>query len=285
MRTTRRDLLAMGTRTKGLYVSDECIHGFVDGMCATCNPKPVEAAPVAVKSAPRGRVATAQRPTVRSLRAAARIPLGVSPGDVVLEQRIYHLTHIRNLAAIVESGALSAGIDPVVGLSPAALRDERADFLIGGSSDKPVSDYVPFFLSPDATLWATVRAGDVHPRVSAEAAAADTSEFVFLVSTVRHVSAAGRDFVVADGNSEGTTTRFGVTKEDAERMLYRLRFEADGSGLLDGELLVDATLPLESITLVGVQNDKVRAQVREILDGSDFTPKISVYPPWFQPAE
>jgi hypothetical protein len=34
-----------------------------------------------------------------------------------------------------------------------------------------------------------------------------------------------------------------------------------------------------------VANDKVRSAVRDILTTSDFTPKISVYPPWFQQPE
>jgi hypothetical protein len=44
-------------------------------------------------------------------------------------------------------------------------------------------------------------------------------------------------------------------------------------------------LPLESVTLIGVANDKVRQSVRDLLAGSSFTPKISVYPPWFQQSE
>jgi hypothetical protein len=254
----------------------------VDGLCATCNPKPAPETPVAVKTVARSRVAAPARATVRSVRAAARIPVGVAPGDTVLEQRIYHLTHIRNLPGIVADHAIAAGASPAVELSPIEQRAERAGIIIGGVPEKTLDRYVPFFLSPDATLWQALRAGSRHPRLSHAALAADTSEFVFLVSTVRHLVSAPRDFVVADGNAEGSTTRFAATRDDADRMLYRLRSDADGDALLDADLLVDGSLPLEAVTLVGVQNDKVRASVREILLGSDFTPKISVYPPWFQ---
>lgn len=266
-------------------MSDECIHGFVDGLCATCNPKPVPESAVAVKAPPRSRAAAAPKATVRSLRAAARIPAGAAPADLALEQRIYHLTHIRNLPGILADRAILAGATPTVDISPAPVRSERADASVGGVEDKSVNAYVPFFLSPDATLWSALRESLEHPRLSAEALSFDASDYVFLVSTVRHVVAASREFVVADGNAEGIQTRFATTREDAERMLYRLRAQSDGDALLEAELLVDGSLPLESVTLIGVQNDKVRSAVRDILVGSDFTPKVSVYPPWFQPTE
>jgi len=266
-------------------VSDECIHGFVDGLCATCNPKPVAEVAVATRPAARSRVAAPPRATVRSLRAAARVPLGSAPADTLLEQRIYHVTHVTNLAGILERRSIIAGAQPTLDLSPAELRNERREIPVPGSADATIADFVPFFLSPDAALWQSLRAGLDHPRLSVSARSADSLEFVFLVSTVRHVVASERAFLIADRNVEGATTQFATTREDAERMLYRLRFDADGSQLLDAEFLVEEALPLESVTLIGVANDRVRQTVRDLLAGSDFTPKISVYPPWFQPAE
>jgi ssDNA thymidine ADP-ribosyltransferase, DarT len=271
-------------------VSDECIHGFVDGLCATCNPKPVAEVPAAARPAARSRIAAPPRATVRSLRAAARVPVGSAPADTLLEQRIYHVTHVTNLAGIRDRRAIVAGAEPTLDLSPAQLRDERRQIPIPGVSgslgtDATLADFVPFFLSPDAALWQSLRAGLDHPRLSPGARAADPLEFVFLVSTVRHVVAVDRAFVIADRNVEGATTRFATTREDAERMLYRLRADADGSQLVEAELLVAEALPFESVTLVGVANDRVRQSVRDLLAGSDFTPKISVYPPWFQTSE
>jgi hypothetical protein len=266
-------------------VSDECIHGFVDGLCATCNPKPVPETVSASRPAARSRVAAPPRATVRSLRAAARIPVGSVPADALLEQRIYHLTHLRNLAGIIEQGALVAGTLPVLELSPAELRPERAEITFPAADDLALPGFVPFFLSPEASLWQSLRAGLDHPRLSSSARAADPFDFVFLVSTVRHIVSAESAFVLADGNVEGSLTRFASTREDAERMLYRLRAESDDTALHNAEFLVAGRLPLESVSLIGVANDKVRQSVRDVMAGSDFTPKISVYPPWFQQPE
>jgi hypothetical protein len=266
-------------------VSNECIHGFADGLCATCNPKPVPETVPASRPAARSRVAAPPRATVRSLRAAARIPAGSVPADTLLEQRIYHLTHLNNLAAIIADRAIVAGATASLELSPVELRDERGAIPVPGTTDQILTDYVPFFLSPENELWLGLRAGRDHPRLSAAARSADALDFVFLVSTVRHVVTPDAAFLLADGNAEGGTTRFATTREEAERMLYRLRAESDETALQNAEFLVAGRLPLESVTLIGVANDKVRQSVRELLAGSDFTPKISVYPPWFQSPE
>jgi hypothetical protein len=266
-------------------VSDECIHGFVDGLCATCNPKPIAEVAVAARPATRSRVAAPPRATVRSLRAAARVPVGSVPADALLEQRIYHITHVSNLPGMRERGAIVADAQPTLDISPSELRMERGEIPIPGIADVTLADFVPFFLSPDAALWQSLRAGLDHPRLSASARAADSLEFIFLVSTVRHIVALERPFAIADGNSESSTTRFATTRSDAERMLHGLRSDSDGSGPKDAEILVAEGLPLESVTLIGVANDRVRERVRELLAGSDFTPKISVYPPWFQQPE
>jgi hypothetical protein len=211
--------------------------------------------------------------------------LGSLPADTLLEQRIYHVTHLSNLPGILEQRAIIAGAVPQLDLSPTELREERAEISIPGSGEPRLTDFVPFFLSPEAGLWQSLRSGHDHPRVSVAGRSAEPLDFVFLVSTMRHVISIDPAFALADGNAEGSGTRFATTREDAERMLYRLRAESDSERLHNAELLVAGRLPLESVTLIGVANDKVRSAVRDVLAGSDFTPKISVYPPWFQQPE
>ena len=272
-------------------MSDECIHGFPDGLCASCFPKPVpEGVKPLARTATRARTATAQRPTVRGLREAARSGASTSTLNV-LEQRIYHLTHIRNLPGILKADALIAGADHEVGLSDAAMREERSDATVPGAvvpgtdgfpgHEASLASYVPFFLSPDAEQWRSLRDGDEHPRVAKAARVWDPADFVFLVSTVREIVGKELPFVVADGNGEGSLTRFASTRDDAERMLRRLHAVPDGAGLAEAELLVADRFPLEAVTLIGICNDKVRANVREIIAGSNFAPKVAVYPPWF----
>jgi hypothetical protein len=200
----------------------------------------------------------------------------------VLEQRIYHVTHVRNLPGILARAALVAGATPAVDISAPDLRSERSATPAPGTTGRALDEYVPFFLAPDARLWQALRDGVPHPRLGALAAASDATDFVFLVSTIRQVIDHGLELVVADGNSEGAYTRFAATREDTERLLGRLRADDSAASLLDAEFLVFGEVPIDLITLIGVANDKVRAAVRETVAGHEYTPKISVYPPWFQ---
>ncbi|WP_166790835.1 DarT ssDNA thymidine ADP-ribosyltransferase family protein [Cryobacterium mannosilyticum] len=224
--------------------------------------------------------------------------------DNVGEQRIYHVTHIRNLAGILESGALLADMSeawttrPVVDISSAPNRDARRTALVSGDGSSSVAGYVPFFLSPNARLWDGLLTGTADPRLSVDAHTAEIFDFVILVSTVkklRDAQAAAEDagaddasdaaVAVTDGDAAGALTRISATPETSDSLLRRLRADAESDGILRAELLVAETFPFDLVTLVGVANDKVRDEVRGILAASTHKPKVAVYPPWFHAAE
>jgi hypothetical protein len=243
---------------------DECIHGLEAGLCDVCYPKPV---PVAV--------AAAASTTTRTRAAARPRTAGVGrPDHKVGEQRIYHVTHMGNLAAIIESDALVAGVTPAVDASSAQNREARRETTIGTAT---VADYVPFFLSPNATVWSSIRAQRSDPRLSKEIRDLPAAEFIILVSTVKVAST--MEIAVADGDAANTFTRFGTTPEDNDRTLRKLR--ADEAAILGGELLVRGSFPFDQLALIGVANDRARDAVKDILQAAAHEPKVAIYPPWF----
>ena len=95
----------------------ECIHGLDAALCDLCNPKPV---PKIEASAPK-----VVRPRAK---AKSRVAGAAGPSIQSADQRIYHVTHLRNLEAIVHSGCLlsdSHGAQPVIDISSADYREER----------------------------------------------------------------------------------------------------------------------------------------------------------------
>ena len=258
----------------------ECIHGLDEGLCDLCYPKPApEVEPRAARTAPRR--AALSSTTKTATKAAPRTPI-VSVGD----QRIYHVTHIRNLAGILASGCLMADASdawtsrPTVDISSADTRElRRATDVAAGWS---VASYVPFFLAPNATVWEGFRSGAADPRLSPGARDLVASDFIILVSTITHAGADG--MAVTDGDAAHALTRFATTPEASERMLRRMRNDTgdDRATILDAEFLVQETFSFRSVTLVGVANDRERDRVKAILQPSAFGPKVAVYPPWFQ---
>lgn len=294
-------------------MSDECIHGLEGGLCALCFPKAAPEIAATVPAPRASRAKAARAPSLRSSPSPRTVTLGgpapvltapvvsrtKTPTDNVGEQRIYHVTHIRNLAGILESGALLADTNeawttrPTVDISSAPNRDARRTALVAGDGSASVAGYVPFFLSPNARLWDGLLTGTADPRLSSDAHSAEVFDFVILVSTVKKLrdaqaaadDAASAAVAVTDGDAAGALTRIGATPDASDSLLRRLRADTESDAILRAELLVAETFPFELITLVGVANDKVRDEVRGILAGSTHKPKVAVYPPWFHAAE
>lgn len=313
-------------------MDDECIHGLEGELCASCFPKAAPD-PALVVKAPRASRAklsslrdplpssrgalsattasrTASKATTRSApktsavreprtTAAARSSSARIAADNVGEQRIYHVTHVRNLAAILESGALFADANevwearPQIDISAAETRAARRAALVAGDGSANVASYVPFFLSPNANIWEGVRSGSADPRLVLDPLGSDAGDFVILVSTVKTVLAGRADAIdadeasvtITDGDAAGALTRFAATSAAADRMLRLLRANPDSDALQNAELLVADEFPFELVTLIGVTNDKVRDVIKPLFAGSAFRPKVVVYPPWFLAVE
>ena len=294
-------------------MGEECIHGLDLAACDLCTPK---AAPVITAvTTPAERQAIRQRvpgaPAIRiSAKSAASTstktaaparrratPAAKLSADNIGEQRIYHLTHIKNLERILEAGALHADANPAleprpeVDISSAENREARRAAAVAGSDELTVASYVPFFLAPNADVWDSVVSNETDARLSPEGHGSIPADFVILVSTVKTVLAANSDhsnptaIAVTDGDAAAPLTRISATREAWELALRKLRFKDESSVMLEAEFLVEGSFDFDHITLVGVANDRVRDVVKPILQASLFRPKVAVYPPWFRKAE
>lgn len=257
-----------------LYVPAECIHGLDSALCDQCTPKAM------APSVPAARTTPTRTRTVRQRVAPRRAPLLSEKATVVDHgaKRIFHVTHLRNVPGILDAGCIRSdalGAEPVVDLSSVDNRQNRREAEV--TPGVSVAGFVPFFLAPLADVWAGVLSRVADERLAAGARVLPASEFVMFVSTVKH---AGMGAVLADGDAAGELTRFTPLTGDILRVP-----SLDEERELTAELLVPGSFALEAVTLVGVANDKARSQVRNVLRGSAFSPKIAVYPPWFQPVE
>jgi hypothetical protein len=225
-------------------------------------------------------------------RAAATPKKQINVG----EQRIYHLTHIDNLPQIIATGAILADTNdeldkrPAFDISAPATREARHRATVFEPEGVAVADYVPFFLSPNASVWRNIRSQIPDVRLSTNAHEASAYDFVLLISTIQQAyqaqdAADAANVIVTDGDASGTLTRFGTSRESSERMLRGMRADEESDTILHAELLVRARLPFDSVTLIGVANDNVRNAVKQILGRAAYKPKVSVCPPWFQPAD
>lgn len=247
-------------------------------------------APTTLRTAPVAPKAVGGTKVVAPVRSTP-----VKVGD----QRIYHITHIQNLAEILSTGALTADsrgderTSPVVDISSDGNREWRRSIRIAGDDSASVASYVPFFLSPDASVWETIRSHTIDPRLTATATEAAALDFVILVSAVKNAtglypgdnSTDDSAIVVTDADAALQRTRFGATRDSAERLLHTVRVNPEAGAILEAEFLVADSFPFDQIVLIGVANDRVRDTVKDILKPSGFRTKVAVYPPWFLPSD
>lgn len=239
----------------------ECIHGLEVPQCDICYPK-----------TPPPPTRSVRTPSVRSPRAATVVTSrkAIDPG----QQRIYHVTHVRNLEAILADGSVRAAVTPMVDVSTELTRELRLTAAVG---ERSVADHVPFYLTPSAERWDELRSGAVdETRWAPAARTAAAADFVVLVTTVGALEGA----VVTDGDAAGSLTRFS-SGDEIVRALTRLH---DSETLDAAEVLAPDAVPVESIQLIGVANDPARERVRALLGAGSRT-KVAVYPPWFHSTE
>lgn len=197
------------------------------------------------------------------------------------EQRIFHVTHVSNLASILSSGALTAAARPVTDVSSEEARAARRTTTVAGPDSATVAEHVPFYLSPNARLWESMRAGSPDPRLAPTAHGLAAAEFVILVSTVKTVATDEAAIVVTDGDAVGPLTRFAATDETWKRLLYRLISDTESEALLSAEFLVQDSVPFDAVTLIGVPHDRARDAVKLALADYAYVPRVAVHPPWF----
>ncbi len=290
-------------------MSDECKHGFDNGLCATCFPPPPREVPVAEAPAPKVRRSTVapslREPAPTRVRAAATTKTATRaaaalPVVRVGEQRLYHVTHIRNLERILETGSIlpvaSAALPdgPVVDIAAPSHRDARRTMVLAGTDGLTPADFVPFFLTPDADLWAGIRAGEGDIRLSADALASAVNDYVVLVTTIDGASVHPGEFdadtgrpsrarvVVADGDASHVLTSIGANAMTADRMVQRFATDEDPGALRRAEVLIEDAVPFDRVTVIGVATVNVREHVKRLVAAAGLRTKVAAYTPWFQ---
>lgn len=186
---------------------------------------------------------------------------------------MFHITHVDNLIGIADEGALVAGATPLVDISGEGVRAARS---VRTAEGRPVTEYVTFLPTIESSLWSGLRAGAHDPRLALPPGAV-AGDFVILAATLDALDG----FVVADGDAAHPLTRFSGDRETRVRMLGVAAADQTGRGL-DAEVLVPDRVPLSSIVVITVGNDRAKRAAADALASGGFRTRVAVHPPWFQ---
>ncbi|WP_066517733.1 DarT ssDNA thymidine ADP-ribosyltransferase family protein [Curtobacterium ammoniigenes] len=272
-------------------MTDECIHGFPTELCDICSPRrPAEPAATPAPTPRRPRATSSLRspsgPAAGTASSAAsrggsRKPESpAAAARAFASLRAHHFTHIDNLPAIVAAGALlpRSAAAPSIDVASVELVGARRNVTVPEGT--AVIDYVPFALTPDALAWEAVRSGADSPLWSDAARASRATDFVILVVPTTAFDDA---VALADGNAIDPGVRFATGREAVGSLLRRARLT--DPELQSVELLSATPVPLSSVAVVGVANERSREVARRTLAAAGATPpRVAVFPPWFVPA-
>ena len=204
---------------------------------------------------------------------------------------IFHITHIDNLPAIINSGGLSSdrrllgvsGGRIVIGYEE--IKRRRLDELsVHCHPGTRVGDYVPFYFCPRSPMLYVI-----HRRNAGLSFKGGQERVVHLVSTVELAvqAAADRPFAFSDGNAG---TRFTQFSKDLGQLDSLVDWNAVGelywsdSAVKErkqAEFLVHDSFPWTAIAAIGVINQSVEDDVKAILELAVHRPMIAVKPDWY----
>jgi hypothetical protein len=203
---------------------------------------------------------------------------------------IYHITHIKNLKFILESGGLIANSGlkrqqiNYQDIAHGHIQDRRALTRVPCAARGCLHDYVPFYFAPRSPMLYAIHRGNV------EGYADGQNPIIHLVSEAETIAANNLAFAFTDGHAVIAYSEFyddlqqldmidweimsadfwGNTQEDGDRKRRR-----------QAEFLVHQFCPWTLIKEIGVINSTLQKQVREILQDFNYQTPIRVYSSWY----
>jgi len=207
--------------------------------------------------------------------------------------RIYHITHVDNLARIVQEEALwsdavmvaHGGPPMAIGMSGIKLR--RLEHLrVACHPDTFVGEYVPFYFCPRSIMLYLLHMGNApgltyrggqEPIVHLEGD---------LEQSVAWADSVPRRWAFTLSNAGAYYTEFRNSLDDLDDIDWEAVANRDFSSreVKEGkqaEFLMHETFPLSLVTSIGVYSDDVARQVVAILDESACTPPVNVRRDWY----
>lgn len=215
----------------------------------------------------------------------SRPPFAASTASAAKESTIFHVTHMRNLEQIVADKQIYADTNaewegrPIVDISSPETRTERRNHP-SAFEGHPISDFVPFSFTPNASVFDHVASSDT-----------DASSMAVLVSTARSVRKWQKEsrkeyrprVLVYDRSPLDAGANVGQTKSELEALQRLFEKNPHGSGpeLRAAEFLVLGYFPFRRVSSIAVSRAELVSVVHRILPPTFETPSVIVRPNWF----
>lgn len=222
------------------------------------------------------------------------------PADHLSLTKIYHITHVENLVGILTSKAVLAknlmGSPAANSIANEEIQERRVRKQVEVSPYGNLHDYVPFYFAPRSPMLCCNHHGAI-------ANAKPQGEIIHLVTTAQVIAANNLPFVFYDRHAVvgyaqphnelaqlgqidwriffeppllGGYAKYWQDRPDASHAHWFSRKE-----VRQAEFLVHRRVPVGCLTCIGVENEKTRSRVNEILNLHSVQCPVSLERNWY----
>lgn len=203
---------------------------------------------------------------------------------------IYHITHIDNLAPILEHGGLLCHASraqlelPQVSIAHQTIQDRRATTNVPLASYGTLHDYVPFYFAPRSPMLYTINRGNVEGYTEGQ------TPILHLVVAAERIVQEKLSFVFTDGHAIISFSHFYNDLRELHQIDWQVmqsRYwrdtleDNDRKRRRSAEFLVHRFVPWALIQEIGVINKTVATRVEQILKEQAHRPLVKIRGEWY----
>lgn len=212
---------------------------------------------------------------------------------VPTQPKIYHITHLRNLPQIVEAGRLwsdarrvEKGLNcDVVGMSHIKERRQK-EIEVACHPGTHVGDYVPFYFCPRSIMLYILHMGN-HPDLNYREGQRPIVHLqADLDAVVQWAKSRERPWAFTDRNAGGFLANFftGLAHLDEVNWTAVASTDFRDMAIKEGkqaEFLVHGDFPWSLIERIGVCDEQVAGEVRQVIVNAGHRPTVAVERDWY----
>jgi hypothetical protein len=202
--------------------------------------------------------------------------------------RLYHFTHLANLASIVEGGLLceTAGAERcAVDVGSRGIKDQRRRRPVAVEPGGYVADYAPFYFAPRSPMLRAIVGGRVPEYGDGQ------DPLVYLLTTVERLVELGLTLVFTDRNAAVSLADFTTEVDSLDsfvdwplmhaKMWNNTAEDPDRRERRMAECLVHEGVPWGAFNGVATRTRMRRAEVQAVLAGTGLADRVEVRPGWY----
>lgn len=199
--------------------------------------------------------------------------------------RIYHITDVSNLAAIIAKGgllsdvAISSAGGPQRMIGHSHIKQRRmTQYRVPCTGNRFVGEFVPFYYCPRPPMLYAMNKGATGLAVGGQ------TSVLHLVSSVQRALDLGRPWAIADSNAGGDYAQFYADTAQLETLNWdaiNASFWQNVVSAKQAEFLVAERFEWEAITGIACHNAVIQAQVQALLAPLHHQPKVITKPDWY----